>query len=51
MCVSLDLLSRLHVWVRTDLSSYLEVVEMHTWCLSWKRGVIVIIVIFVNVCM
>jgi hypothetical protein len=27
---SLDVLSRLHFWVRTDLSMYIKVVEMHT---------------------
>jgi hypothetical protein len=30
------------VWVRTDLSSYLKVVEMHTWSSDWKCVIIII---------
>ncbi len=29
--------------VKSDLSSYLKVVEMHTWSLDWKHVLIIII--------
>jgi hypothetical protein len=32
------------VWVRTDLSSSLKVVEMHTWSSGWKRVIIIYLV-------
>jgi hypothetical protein len=35
----------IYVWVRTDLSRSLKVVEMHTWSSDWKRVVIVIVII------
>ncbi len=41
--------SRLHVWVRTDLCTYLMVVEMHTWSPDWKRVIIIIIIVIVQV--
>jgi hypothetical protein len=30
--------------VGTDLSIYMMVVEMHTWCPDWKRVIIIVIV-------
>jgi hypothetical protein len=41
---ALHLLSHLHVWIRTDLSRSLKVVEMHTWSSDWKRVIIIIII-------
>jgi hypothetical protein len=38
------LIFTLHFRVRTDLSSYFKVVEMHTWSSDWKR----VIIIFIN---
>jgi hypothetical protein len=37
-----NMYTHLHVWVRTDLSSYLKVVEMQSGCSDWKRVIIII---------
>jgi hypothetical protein len=42
------MLSRRHVWVRTDLSIYRMVVEMHTWSPDSKRVIIVMIIIITS---
>jgi hypothetical protein len=34
-------------WVRTDLSIYMIVVEMHTWCSDWKRVIMIIIIVII----
>ncbi len=41
----MDRFSRRHVWIRTDLSIYMMVVDMHTWSSDWKRVVFVIYII------
>ncbi len=33
-----------HVWVRSDLSIYKMVVEIHTWSPGWKCIIIIIII-------
>ncbi len=38
-------LSRRHVWIRTDLSMYMMMVNMHTWSPDWKRVIVVIVTI------
>jgi hypothetical protein len=42
----------MYVWVRTDLSIYMMVVEMHTWPLDCKRTIVTIIyiIIIITVC-
>jgi hypothetical protein len=35
------LTSRPHAWVRTDLSNYLKVAEMHTQSSDWKHVIVI----------